>query len=173
MILQGKNILLRPFEHEDIDRITSLIHRSDLSEFTTPFSIPRNKAWIRDHFIVPTENYANRFKLGIILIASDELCGFVDVFDIDYRHSRAEIGIAIFETRCRQKGYGSEALQIICRWCDGTLNLRRLQAKCFSTNAASLKLFERAGFKCEGILHGYFFVDGHRVDARLFCKLRD
>lgn len=43
--------------------------------------------------------------------------------------------------------------------------LERIEARCASPNIASRRVLERAGFRPEGTLKGYFVLHGERVDA--------
>lgn len=174
-LLINGNICLRPFEEKEIIDIQSLLYESDLAIHTTPFWIPRNYHWIKSRFILENDDKDFRFKFAICLLNNYTKVpiGFIDVFNIDMRNSRAEIGIALFKLDDRKKGYGSDALSCIVRWCFENLNINRLSTKCFASNQASIKLFKKSKFDIEGTLKSFFYHNGSYEDALIFGLLRE
>jgi ribosomal-protein-alanine N-acetyltransferase len=54
-----------------------------------------------------------------------------------------------------------------------TLKLHRVEAACIPTNAASVRLLERTGFRREGYARQYLCIDGVWQDHFLFARLKD
>ncbi len=61
---------------------------------------------------------------------------------------RAGIGILIKDEKDRNKGIGTEALQLLINYCFIHLNLHQLYCNISEDNKASIKLFKKQGF-CE------------------------
>ena len=76
--------------------------------------------------------------------------GTIDLFDYDPFHERAGIGILIMNKELRQIGYASEALQALVNYSFEILRLHQLFANVEVENTASLKLFEKHGFRITG-----------------------
>jgi [ribosomal protein S5]-alanine N-acetyltransferase len=55
----------------------------------------------------------------------------------------------------------------------GTLRLHRIEAACIPSNAASVRLLERTGFRREGFARQYLCIDGVWQDHLLYARLRD
>ena len=49
----------------------------------------------------------------------------------------------------------------------------RLEASVFSWNPASMKVLEKVGFVCEGVLRKSVFKDGELIDSVLYALVRD
>ena len=57
------------------------------------------------------------------------------------------LGIIIGERDCWGKGLATEAISLVTEYAFEFLNLNRVGAGCYEGNTASLKTFEKAGFK--------------------------
>ena len=66
----------------------------------------------------------------------------IDLFDFDFKNSRAGVGILVKEPTDRLKGYGREALKLLVDYSFGHLNLHQLYCHISEENEASIKLFE-------------------------------
>lgn len=90
-----------------------------------------------------------------------QLVGFVDLFNFNPQHRRAEIGIAIFPTH-RKQGLATETLQMMLNYSKTFLNLHQLYVEILESNQASIRLFKKIGFeecglKKDWILHNGIF----------------
>jgi RimJ/RimL family protein N-acetyltransferase len=54
----------------------------------------------------------------------------------------------------------------------GQTAIERLEARCSVDNLASQRVLEKVGFVREGLLRGYFELQGRRVDNFLYALLR-
>jgi RimJ/RimL family protein N-acetyltransferase len=66
--------------------------------------------------------------------------------DADWTERTAMVGYHIFRADDRGRGFGSDALRLLERYCRSDLNLRRLIAITSTDNAASRRVAARAGF---------------------------
>jgi RimJ/RimL family protein N-acetyltransferase len=78
----------------------------------------------------------------------------VNLYNIRWYYSRAEIGLFL-DSNYWGKGYGSKILKKIIQFSFFDLGLHRLEAHIFPQNEASIRLFEKFGFKKEGICKDY------------------
>lgn len=72
-----------------------------------------------------------------------------------------------------RKGYMTAAVRALIPFSFGTLRLHRLEAACIPTNAASIGLLEKTGFKREGYARGYLCINGVWQDHLLYARLKD
>lgn len=77
--------------------------------------------------------------------------GLIDLFDIDFRHQRAGVGILIHHPNKRGKGFATSALRMLVAYSFNVLALHQLYCNIAADNADSIKLFEGAGFKQAGV----------------------
>ncbi|HET8962748.1 MAG TPA: GNAT family N-acetyltransferase [Chitinophagales bacterium] len=160
MKLTGNKIQLRAIEPTDIDVLYSWENNTDywnISNTVTPFSRQVLTQYIESaHLDIYT---TKQLRLMI-----DELdnslstipkkyrpIGCIDLFDFEYNHQRAGIGILIAEKHDRRKGYASEALEVLIDYCFELLNLHQLYCNVSVDNESSILLFKKHGFEITGV----------------------
>jgi [ribosomal protein S5]-alanine N-acetyltransferase len=72
-----------------------------------------------------------------------------------------------------RKGYMTAAVSALLPFAFATLRLHRVEAACIPSNAASIRLLEKTGFRREGYARQYLCIDGIWQDHLLFARLRD
>ena len=70
-----------------------------------------------------------------------------------------------------RQGYMTAAVRAVVPFVFDSLELHRLEAACLPTNAASIKLLEKTGFKHEGIARRYLRINGVWQDHLLYALL--
>lgn len=72
------------------------------------------------------------------------------------------------------RGYGTTAVRAITGYAFRTHSeLRRLFALPFTSNVASARVLEKAGYRCEGTLRQSAIKDGRVLDQLMYALLRD
>ncbi len=77
--------------------------------------------------------------------------GAVDLFDIDPTNRRAGIGVLVYDDADQQKGYGSDAINIITRYAFDILGLNQLYCNILVNTLKSFNIFKKKGFKVVGV----------------------
>jgi diamine N-acetyltransferase len=149
--LQGTNIRLRPLEKGDLNLL--YIWENDpsnwqVSKTLTPFSKNILEKYIENAHMDIFQ--VKQLRLVVTLKDSAVPVGLIDIFDFDPFHQRAGIGILIGDTEARNKGYASEALDVLLEYCFNTLMLKQVYCNILLSNEISIKLFESAGFVKSG-----------------------
>jgi diamine N-acetyltransferase len=91
----------------------------------------------------------------------DHPVGVIDLFDLVPSHRRAAVGIALLPEQ-RGRGFGAEALALLCEWASTALHLHQLHCCVATTNIASQRLFARAGFQEVGVRRQWLLGLGGR-----------
>jgi ribosomal-protein-alanine N-acetyltransferase len=71
------------------------------------------------------------------------------------------------------RGLMTDAVRSVAPFAFSTLRLHRLEAACLPTNAASMRVLEKAGFHLEGRARQYLKIDGRWQDHSLYALLHD
>ena len=147
MLLQGAECRLRAVEEQDID----YIHRAenDPSVWEVSGTVAPYSRYSVGNFVAEQQAgiYAtHQLRLMIERTADGRRVGMVDLYDFDPVHLRAGVGILICDAADRRRGYGAEALRLLCDYAHTVLRLHQLWCGVDATNRASLALFRRAGF---------------------------
>lgn len=172
--MRGETVGLRALEPEDV----SVLYRWEndpqvwrVSGTLAPFSRHALARFIEEQQL---DIYATRQqRLVIETVAGGVAVGAVDLFDFDPLHGRAGVGILVYGSEDRGRGYAGEALDLLAEYAFGVLGLHQLYCNILSDNAVSLALFEgrgfvRCGLKREWVRSGEGFADEY-----LLQRLRD
>lgn len=89
--------------------------------------------------------------LLIVLRHNNQPIGDVALQDIDSMNRNCNIRIALSAKEHTGKGYGSEALKLLLNYGFGILNMHRIELNVFDYNGRALHVYEKLGFKQEGI----------------------
>lgn len=154
--LENNVIKLRAPEPSDLDLLYSWENNMEIwkvSNTITPFS----KYVLRKYIETSHLDIWETKQLRLIIEAKTQSSlmlvpvGLIDLFDFDPFHLRAGIGILIANKKYRQKGYATEALQLLTRYAFETLQLHQLYCNIAADNSISLQLFTNAGFNKVGV----------------------
>jgi len=128
---------------------------------------PTSRQALRDYIA-----HYDGLLLGIVVRDTGAHVGNISLHAIDATNRFAEVGILIGEAGARGKGYGTEALRLLAAHAFGRMNLHKLNAGVVDGNEASRRLFEKVGFRREGILREHVYAGGRHVDALRYGLLR-
>lgn len=120
----------------------------------------------------PEELYRGRGERFQWIVQVETLpVGWITLAVTSWEHALAEIGYAL-TSEFQGRGVMSQALQILVADLFLATPLERLEARCAIDNVASQRVLEKVGFRREGLLRGYFQLDGRRIDNYLYALLR-
>ena len=114
---------------------------------------------------------SDAFHFGIRLVDTEELIGNVGIEGIEWPHGTAWISIGIGDRTRWGKGYGYEAMQLVLDYSFRELNLHRVQVTVFGYNERAVALYEKLGFRREGVWREWGQRDGMRFDMILYGLL--
>lgn len=111
-------------------------------------------------------------KVQWVVLADEIPAGWVSLTVVNRSNAIANVGYTISE-EFRGHRLASRGLRLACAIAfdrEG-LAIDRIEANCTTTNIASAKTLESAGFAQEGIARGYLIIDGTRVDHFRYSRL--
>ena len=170
-MLQGPAIRLRALEPEDLSFLEEVENNPEFWEIShtlAPFSSYTLTKYLEAAGRTIFETRQQRFGLD----RQGELIGFADLFDFDPMHKRAGIGIVIAQQQYRNKGYASEALDLLCDYCFRHLDMHQVYANILEENLSSRALFEKMGFDLVGLKKDWVFYHGEFKNELLYQKIR-
>jgi [ribosomal protein S5]-alanine N-acetyltransferase len=95
--------------------------------------------------------------------------GFIGLHEINWRHRWATGGLVIGERSAWGRGYASDAVGVRSRFAFNVLNLHRIEGH--TMNPAMRRVYEKCGYRHEGVARAKFWRDGHWEDADLYALL--
>lgn len=171
--LTGTHIKLRALEPEDLEFLFQIENNEafwEVSHTQAPFSKFLLKQYLENAHLDIYE--AKQLRLVIDDKVNGKSIGMIDLFDFNPQHKRAGIGILIHPD-FQQKGFASEALQLLINYCFTHLHLHQLYANITNDNTNSLHLFEKQNFKQIGIKKDWIFYNGTYKDELLFQLINE
>lgn len=169
--LQGNIIKLRALETADLDLLFELendVSVWEISGTIAPYSRDVLKLYLEN---AHRDIYDVKQLRLVICTQDNEAIGLIDLFDFDPKNRRAGVGILILDEGNRNRGIGTEALEILCKYAFKTLNLRQLYANILEGNERSLYLFKKLGFELVGTKRDWIFNEGIFKNELLFQKI--
>lgn len=110
----------------------------------------------------PISNNVKRFN--IVDRHTNKLIGNCDA-TVDKYSRNACLGILIGEKSGRDKGYGTEVIKLLVKYCFEQLNMHNVYLQLNSDNKRALRCYEKAGFKLSVTEKEAAWTDGHWCDC--------
>jgi RimJ/RimL family protein N-acetyltransferase len=98
--------------------------------------------------------------------------GNMGIMDHDTHAHSAEFGITLGNKAYWNKGFGTEATQLMLKHCFETLNLNRVYLRVFENNLGAIRCYEKAGFVHEGRQREAVFRGGKYLDVLMMSVLK-
>ena len=171
--LKGQNVYLRALEPEDLAFVYAL--ENDLSVWeVSQTQTPYSKFLIHQYLENAHQDIYQAKQLRLAICKNDtfDAIGLIDLFDFDPKNHRAGIGIIIQETKDRNQGFGSQALDLLIQYSFDHLALHQLFANIATTNEASIRLFTTFGFQMAGVKRDWNFSQGTYTDEAMYQLIR-
>ena len=160
---------LRQIEESDLPKLRDWRNSPYIRAYTReyrPLNMLNQKRWF-DSLIID--------QLNVMFIIeeknSNETIGCCGLTHINWKEGHGEVSIYIGEQKWQEKGYASDALQLLLRYGFCELRLHRIYAIIFEYNEASIKFFEKNGFKFEGKHREARFWNGKFHDELVYGML--
>ncbi len=169
--LTTDRLILRPFTPDDAPAVQTLAGERDIASNTAliphPYPEGAAEAWIGSH--AGAYEAGREVVFAITLRETGELVGAIGLTLVP-EHRHAEMGYWIGKPFWG-RGYATEAARRVVRFGFDDLELHRVQAHCFTRNAASRRVLEKAGLRYEGRRRGYVLKWGEFLDVDQFGLL--
>ncbi|MCH5584598.1 GNAT family N-acetyltransferase [Shimazuella sp. AN120528] len=168
--LQGSKVYLRPIDANDTDTYFSMLFHSETRRLTGT-----QKCFTREsvrHYIESKSRDQSSILLLIGLQEKDQIIGDIQLLDIDTINRNCYIRISIDNNENQGKGYGTEAMKLMLDYAFGILNLHRVELNVFTYNQKAVHVYEKLGFKKEGIQREALFYDHYYHDSIIMSILK-
>ncbi len=173
-MLTGKNLTLRALEPSDVDFFYEWENNEKLwhlSNTITPFS----RFTLEQYILNSHQDIYTTKQLRLVIDQNEpgqnDSIGSIDLFEFDPTNKRAGIGILITDKE-RNKGYASEALELLINYCFSTLQLHQLYCNISADNQTSLKLFKKHNFTLVGLKKDWIYVNEEWVDEYILQLIK-
>lgn len=160
MNLKGKKILLRAIEEKDLEILREMINDEEFEYKVVGYSFPISTIQQKKWYETVNENKNN---LKLVIEYEGETVGLATIDEIDWKNRSAFHGMKLVK-KVQGKGIGKDVVKTICNYAFNELQLNRLEGGMLETNLPSLKLYEKCGWKKEGLFKQYVYKNGKYLD---------
>lgn len=173
MYLRSETLSLRAPEHCDLDYLFH-VENDTRQWMVSACKVPYSRFQLQRYIEANAHDiYADKqLRLMIERAEDKQVLGIIDLFDFSPANHRAEVGIVV-DCNCRGKGYGREALALLCDYAEHVLDLHQLYAYVYEDNVSARRLFASCGFKQVAMISDWVFWDKKYRDVALFqCRFK-
>lgn len=100
-----------------------------------------------ENFIMSASKVRENKQLRFIIVdQNNNSVGLIDLYNINFKHSRGGVGVLIANDKDRGRGYAKKAIDLLIKFAVNKLNIRNFYANIQSDNEKSVRLFESLDF---------------------------
>lgn len=169
--IETKRLVLRKFAYTDDDDMLKYWISDPLIQPMYCEPIYTNKQEVSELLTKYISSYEkpDYYRWAIILKETKECVGQVAFFLVDNKNHFGELEYCI-GSKFHNKGFATEVVNAVIQFGFKSINFHKIQICHKEDNIASKKVIEKCGFKYEGTLRDFFYIDGNYVD-RLYYSL--
>ncbi len=158
--------MLRAFREDDFDAALALEHDAAAARW-----VPELPAVDGAGAVAFYETWRRQGSLLHLVIADPVTDAYLGEMTLALgEHRVGELGLGLVPA-ARGRGIATEALVTLTDWAFAELDLGRMQVFVAPENTAAHRLAERAGFRSEGVLRGYWEDGDTRLDVIILARL--
>ncbi len=169
-MFEGSLVRLRAFEAGDLDASHAFVNdyatlRGMISSIPWPSSYEDERQWLSSQ----TSYNRGEYQFAVEDFEGD-LVGRCGPIKVDWKNRSADLAIMI-GAPYRGRGYGKEAMALLCDFCFREMNLHRLEVRVLAFNEPAIRCYLANGFVQEGLLKEAVFRDGRYQDVTVMARL--
>lgn len=171
--IEGKKVVLRDLSSEDSDLVYGWANDPEIHRFLLG-GFPRTHKEV-GQFVASQVGGTDPLNRALAVARQDgqTSIGIVGCFNIDWQSRNAELGAIIGHRDHLGKGYGTEAVELLCSFAFNQLGLHRLFLRVFDFNERAIQSYRKCGFVEEGRLRETHYRDGNYVDIIIMSILEE
>jgi RimJ/RimL family protein N-acetyltransferase len=171
-MIDGNNIYLTKINKNDMEYIYNWFSDVEFLKYYDYIPpIPLSKEEV-DKIFNEYESKEESIVFAVKLKKNNNIIGIAGFDDIIKSNETATFFIGIGDRNMRKNGYGKETLNLLLEYGYETLNLHRIQLNVLEFNTSAIILYEKAGFKKEGIFREFVLRNNKRYNLLLYGLLK-
>lgn len=178
ILLEGENCYLRILTEEDATVFTKLLSANkkywsifEPRQEASFYTIVTQKEKIRESLFQMRDR--REYNFGIFDSFTSKLIGHISLYSIKrLPFSSGFIGYSIDEKQTG-RGIGTEAVRLATEFAFERVGLHRVEAYVSPRNKGSIKVLERSGYTCEGLMRQLLYINGVWEDHYMYAMVED
>ncbi|WP_128894982.1 GNAT family N-acetyltransferase [Longirhabdus pacifica] len=169
----GTKVRLREHRKAEIQQSLKMINDPEVMKNLvgkTPFlfTLEDEEKWYKEN-----SSSNDTYNFAIETLEDGKYIGGCGINGLDWKNSKATVGIFIGDKNYWSRGYGTDALKVLIRFIFEQMNINKVKLNVFSFNKRAIKSYEKCGFKTEGVMRQEMFRDGKYYDDIHMGLLRE
>lgn len=170
-MIPGKRVLLRAWTRLDMPAYHSWLVDGQVTHYLEMGWRPPSEADLEADYRNMAENASN-IVFAITEKTSSQTIGTIGLYQIQWPARRAQMNILIGDPSSWNKGYGTEALSLLCDYAFSMVNLELIFLGVNAENKGAIRSYEKAGFVHEGRRRNLVYRNGRYFDSLMMSLLR-
>lgn len=153
-------ISIRKFTADDIENKVKWINdpqNNTYLHYDLPLECEKTALWFE-------KNKDRTDRYDAVIEADGVPVGLIGLLGIEQRNKKAEYYVALGEGEYKGKGVASMATELLLEYAFSELELNKVYLYTERENVSAQRLFERMGFRREGLLIEDIIYNGRKVD---------
>lgn len=163
------NMKIRVLEERDLPTRVEWMNSPRIytnMHYSIPVSLHNTISWYRD-------NINNTNRIDVVFDCNGEIIAMGGLTGIDNAVKKAELYIFV-NPNLHRSGIGTKATACLCKYGFDELGLNKIYLKTNSNNISARRVYEKCGFKIEGVLRAdCMTTDGQLIDRVCYGLFRD
>ncbi|GMQ58838.1 GNAT family protein [Vallitalea sediminicola] len=170
---EGKKIRLREYRKSDVETAQKYINDKELKKnlnpgIPFPFTLQDEEKWFESNTALK-----DTYNFAIETLEDNIYIGGCGINQVDWKNSNVEIGIFIGNKEYWNKGYGTDAMNVLIRFIFNEMNINKIKLDVYSFNDRAMRCYEKCGFKKEGVLRQELYREGRYHDIIAMGLLKE
>lgn len=153
-------IKIRKFCEIDIENKVKWINNSNNNKYLH-YNLPLERKKTSEWYLA---NVCNNNRYDAVIEVDGIAVGLIGLLNIDYKNLKAEYYITLGEENYKGKGISYKASLLLLEYAFSELKINKVYLYTEVDNIPAQRLFEKVGFKKEGLLKEDLIYNGRKVD---------
>ena len=159
--IQTERLLLRPLNETDATQsYVDWLNDTEVNQYLETRHSMQTIESCQD-FINQCNSDENSHLFGVFIKGTNQHIGNTKIGFVHNLYKRGELSLFIGEKKFWGKGYSSELVEAVTKYGFEILNLNKIEAGCYESNLASLRVFLKAGYSVEGFQRDHVMLNEH------------
>lgn len=170
---EGKKIRLREYRKSDVEAAQNYINDKELKKnlnpgIPFPYTLQDEEKWFESNTALK-----DTYNFAIETLDDNIYIGGCGINQVDWKNSNVEIGIFIGDKEYWNKGYGTDAMNVLIRFIFNEMNINKIKLNVYSFNKRAMRCYEKCGFITEGVLRKELYREGNYHDIIVMGLLKE